>query len=226
MALKKQGIFFLRILKRVVFSLTAVLGVYLFFSILFSLLPTHPPDHACPAEAEVFISSNGVHLDIIVPVDALDPQIFQQLDVLPHTQFISFGWGDKLFYVETPEWSDLTFYVAMQALFLKSESAMHVTCLPRSFPSWKRLALCEWQLQRLNDYIHNSFKTTESGDFIKMSCEGYNPYDAFYDARGSFSLFRTCNVWVNSALKEMEVKTSVWSPFDLGVLYHMKQTAD
>ncbi|HDR51371.1 MAG TPA: DUF2459 domain-containing protein, partial [Mariniphaga anaerophila] len=85
----------------------------------------------------------------------------------------------------------------------------------------KKIRLCSWQLDSLNRYIENSFKKNENGHFIQINFEGYNQYDSFYNAKGSFSLFRTCNVWVNVALKEIEVKTSVWSPFDFGVLFHI-----
>jgi len=40
---------------------------------------------------------------------------------------------------------------------------------------------------------------------------------------GSFSLFNTCNVWVNKALKVTGIETSVWSPFDFGVLHHLPE---
>jgi len=39
--------------------------------------------------------------------------------------------------------------------------------------------------------------------------------------QGSFSLIKTCNIWVNKALKETGVPTSVWSPFDFCILYYL-----
>lgn len=212
----------LKFLKKTLLGIVAGFAIYLFFALLFSFLPTHPPQQNCLPENEIFIASNGIHLDIILPVEHVAPQIRQQLNILPGTLFIAFGWGDKNFYVNTPEWSDLTLPVAFKALFLKSETAMHITFYPYAFQTWKKLELCSTQLIRLNYYIENSFKKNEQGNFLKMDFEGYTQFDDFYDATGSFSLFQTCNVWVNLALKEIEVKTSVWSPFDFGILYHLK----
>jgi uncharacterized protein (TIGR02117 family) len=206
-------------------SLLAIIAGVVFYlagALLFSLLPTHPPQQNCLPEHEIFIASNGIHLDIIFPVENIEPQLLQSLDVLPGTLFIGFGWGDKEFYIKTPEWSDLTFPVAFKALFLKSKTAMHVTFYPCSFQSWKKLLLCSEQLKKLNRYVFNSFKKNNQGNLLKMDFEGYTMYDDFYDATGSFSIFHTCNVWVNVALKKIEVKTSVWSPFDFGILYHLK----
>ena len=212
----------LKFLKNIFFAAAAGIVLYMGIAVLFSYLPTHPPQQNCLPKHEIFVASNGIHLDIILPVKNVKPELIQKLDVLPGTLFIAFGWGDKEFYIKTPEWSDLTFTVAFRALFLKSETAMHVTYLPWSLPSWKKISLCSRQLERLNGYIDRSFQKNNLGYFKKMEFDGYSRFDSFYDAEGSFSLFKTCNVWVNIALKEIEVKTSVWSPFDFGILYHIK----
>ena len=211
----------LKFLKSIILVLVAGIAFYLGTALLFSFLPTHPPKHNCLHQYEVFVASNGIHLDIFLPIENIEPQILHQLDVLPGTLFIGFGWGDKDFYIKTPEWTDLTFPVAFKALFLKSEAAMHVTYLPFSLQSWQKIQLCNSQLKTLNLYIENSFKKDKNGNFLKTNFNGYSHYDTFYDATGSFSLFKTCNVWVNTALKKIEIKTSVWSPFNFGVLFHI-----
>ncbi|MDH5604732.1 MAG: DUF2459 domain-containing protein, partial [Cyclobacteriaceae bacterium] len=62
----------------------------------------------------------------------------------------------------------------------------------------------------------------EELQLIPNASYGYN--DRFYDSRGYYTLFNTCNTWVNEALKHAEVITSVWSPFDFGVLYHLRNS--
>jgi uncharacterized protein (TIGR02117 family) len=221
---KKKGIhFLLHMIKKIFFSVLTAIVIYLFFALLFSFLPTHPARQECTSTHEIFIASNGIHLDIIVPVENIEPQFLQKLRPLHDTRYIAFGWGDKEFYIKTPEWSDLTFPVAFKALFLKSETAMHVTYLPQRFPSWRKVNLCSEQLAKLKRYISNSFQQDENSHFTRIDFEGYNQFDAFYEANGSFSLFKTCNVWVNTALREAEVKTAVWSPFDFGVLLHVSK---
>jgi uncharacterized protein (TIGR02117 family) len=212
----------LKILRTFFLSLFALIITYMFFALLFSLLPTHPPEKSCLPVKNIYITSNGVHLDIIIPVEDIKEDFIKKLDILPGTEYVSFGWGDKEFYIKTPEWSDLTFPVAFRALFLKSNSAMHVTCYFKSYDFWEKINLCQEQLNTMNDYIEHSFKKTEDGDLNKLSFPGYTAYDNFYNSHGSFSIFRTCNVWTNNALKEIGIKTSVWSPFTFGVLYHLK----
>lgn len=163
-----------------------------------------------------------MHLDIVMPLENIEPEFLCRLEILPGTKYVSFGWGDKEFYINTPEWKDLTFKTAFKALFLKSETAMHVTCYSTRYSSWRDIKICSSQLDLLNRYIEKSFSKNENGSFKKLTVPGYYENDFFFEAIGSFSLFKTCNVWVNNALKETGVPTSVWSPFDFGVLHHLQ----
>ncbi len=219
--IKKFFIRFFRIFKVIFLLFISLTALYFLFALILSLAKTHPPEQDCKDKNEVFISSNGVHLDIVIPVDLLEPDLRQNLEILPGTKYVSFGWGDRRFYLNTPEWKDLTFSTAFNALFLKSKTAMHVTCLRNTYSDWKSLNLCRVQLNELITYIDNSFQKDETGKLIKIPVKGYYNFDFFYEANGSFSIFKTCNIWVNSALREIEVETSVWSPFDFGILYHL-----
>lgn len=213
----------LRMLKytgTIVFTSTIL---YFLAALFLSYLPNVPKEVYCEPDKTIYITSNGVHLDIVLPVVNIDESLLSQLDVSTGTQFVAFGWGDKNFYAKTPEWSDLTFPVAFKALFLKSESAMHVTRYRQTYEHWKEVKLCAHQLGTLNNYIGNSFKRTETGAIQKTDFPGYSNADSFYEAKGSFTLFKTCNVWTNNALKQTGIKTSVWSPFDFGVLYHLPE---
>ena len=212
---------FLQLLKTIVFVLAGLTVIYFLMALFLSYLPDIPENENCEPDQTIYITSNGVHLDIVLPVENMEEQFLSKLEIPESARFVSFGWGDKNFYVKTPEWSDLTFPVAFKALFLKSESAMHVTRYQSTYEHWKKVNLCPHQLDSLNNFIANSFEKTETGRLRKMEFPGYTNNDSFYEAKGSFTLFKTCNVWTNNALKKIEVKTSVWSPFDFGVLYHL-----
>ena len=42
--------------------------------------------------------------------------------------------------------------------------------------------------------------------------------DAFFEARGRYTLFVTCNEWVRRGLGDAGIRTSVWSPFPAPLL--------
>jgi uncharacterized protein (TIGR02117 family) len=214
------------VIKNLVFLIVLAVGMYIMAALVLSLLKTHPQPVNCAERNAVYVSSNGVHIDIMVPVESLNQQFAQQLQ-LPHgTGIVAFGWGDKDFYIKTPQWKDLTIPTAFRALFLKSETAMHVTAYKQPSPAWRKINICPEQLNLLVDYISNSFAKDAEGNINRIEVKGYANNDSFFDARGSFSLFKTCNIWANQALKVAQTETSVWSPFDFGILYHLPETGE
>lgn len=212
-----------KLLKRILLFAFTLVAIYLLSALILSLAKTHPPKLDCFKENVIFFTSNGIHLDIVLPVENIETGFLKKLEILPGTKYVSFGWGDRRFYLNTPEWKDLTCKTALNALFLKSETAMHVTCYSQKYDSWEKLNLCSSQLDILVQYIENSFQKNENDSLQKIDAQGYYNNDAFYEAKGSFTLFRTCNIWVNRAQKETGIKTSVWSPFDFGILYHLPE---
>lgn len=217
---KTMAVFF-KIIKNLLFTLVLTIGLYILATLILSLLKTHPQQINCKESTTIFISSNGIHLDVIVPIKDLEKNFAKQLHLHKETQFVAFGWGDKNFYLHTPEWKDLTVSTALKALFLKSESAIHVTSYGRSYTDWKEIMLCPEQLDALISGISSGFKRSSNKELLPIGVKGYGYNDRFYEAHGSFTLFKTCNVWVNNMLKLADIQTSLWSPFHFGVLYHL-----
>lgn len=206
-----------RLFTKILLALLGFIVVYFLLAILLSRIPTNTKKLDCEANCQLYASTNGIHADLILPVNQLSTVIQEQLNIRPSTTYVGFGWGDKKFYLETPTWKDLKFSTAIQAMFWRSETAMHITYYPRALTTWKSLEICKNQNEKLNEFIINSFEKQENENFI-WTAEGYGRYDEFYEAKGSYSCLKTCNVWVNQALKKAKVKTPVWSPFDKGIL--------
>ncbi|UJH92382.1 DUF2459 domain-containing protein [Antarcticibacterium sp. 1MA-6-2] len=134
-------------------------------------------------------------------------------------KYVSFGWGDLEFYRNTPEWKDLKLKTAFKSLFLKTPAAIHVRFLTTySFGGDSRaIAVTQSQYEMLSSYIKNSFKFATSGNTQPVKDLHYTRDDVFYHARGSLNLFKTCNTWVNSGLKNSDLKASLWTPFVEGI---------
>ena len=210
-------------LKRFFLVLITLIVIYFILAIVLSLFSSNKKELNCIQSEKIYITSNGIHLDIIIPYNSLSDKLKENLQISDRLKYISFGWGDKEFYFNTPTWSDLTFSTTFKALFLKSESAMHVTFYSSIYTNWKKINLCKIQIEDLNLYIENSFKKDYNDKFVKINVSGYSSNDFFYEANSSFSFYRTCNVWVNEALKNSNIKTSIWSPFVYGILYHIEE---
>lgn len=185
-----------------------------------------------PDEVSVYIRTNGVHTDIVVPVhnDIMDWRPltrFSDTDSKDTSfSYASFGWGDKGFYLETPQWSDLKFSVAFKAMFHLSSSAMHVTFYRHMDTSaqCREIRLSNAEYEKLSGYLKASFRYDSLGNTIRIVThnDGYGTDDAFYEARGKYDLFHTCNTWANNALKACDQKACLWTPLDKGIFYQYR----
>jgi len=200
-----------------------LLGGYLLMAIILSIVSTHPKTLDCSKDKEIYVATNGVHLEVIIQKKDLDTTQVQALQIGPQTNFVSFGWGDRAFYINTPDWGDLKLTTAINALFLNSKSTIHVTNYSQKKEDWVSVPVCEEQITLLTAYIDNEFATNDENELLEIKASGYTVNDTFYEANGSYNCIQTCNTWVNVGLKRAHIKTSIWSPFDKGVLYQLKK---
>jgi hypothetical protein len=47
---------------------------------------------------------------------------------------------------------------------------------------------------------------------------GYGPADIFYEGRGRYNAYRTCNEWTGEALRTAGVRTGVWTPLSQSIM--------
>lgn len=179
-------------------------------------------------EIPIYILTNGVHTDVVLPIKNEHYDWSNQLK-FEHTkskdttyQYVAFGWGDKGFYLETPTWADLKASTALKAATGLSSSAMHVTFYKhlKENKSCKKIQISLENYQNLIAFINESFQT-KSRDFLKIETDAvYGKHDVFYEAKGSYSLFYTCNSWANQALKAANQKAALWTISDSGIFRH------
>lgn len=223
-----------KIKKAIKFSIKLLLGFvgFLFIYILcVFLLPKISVNSDVTSKGKtipVYILSNGVHTDIVLPVknDLYDwSQKVKFEDTINKdatAQLVAFGWGDKGFYLETPTWDDLKFSTAFKAASGLSTSAIHATFYKglKENAQCKRLLVSETEYMKLVGFINNSFEQ-DSDRFLKIETDAvYGKNDAFYEAKGSYSLFHTCNTWTNNVLKAGDQKAALWTATDTGILCH------
>lgn len=224
-----MSIVFWKLVKTLLISLIIVVVLllnYLFFAWLLSRIPTtpYPLDPQLP-QYDLYISTNGVHVDVVVPTVYLGPAERAAWQVPDNIHYLGLGWGDRGFYLNTPSWAELDWRVAFKAAFLPSSTLMHVTHYTRNIPyeRWYQAQVTPAEMNQLLDFAMTSFKRNEQGELLLLEGEGYGERDFFYEAQGNYTLFYTCNVWANQALKKANVKTGIWSPFDWGIVRHLER---
>jgi uncharacterized protein (TIGR02117 family) len=171
-----------------------------------------------------------VHSDIVVPIKNEIKDWSGQLDSKNTKSgkndydYVGIGWGDKGFYLDTPTWGDLTFKTAFNALFYLSTSAMHVTFYKgvQENEHCKKICISKESYQQIVHYIESSFVFEMNGSYIRIENASYWDNDLFYDAKGRYGIFYTCNTWTNNCLKAGNLKACLWTLFDKGIFYQYK----
>ena len=198
--------------------LLAIPVLYILVSLLLTFITVNDGEVVESDKHKIFLSSNGVHLDIVLPIEYIDNSTFKGLLYTESDRYLAFGWGDENFYIHTPTWSDLTFSNAFQALFLESTSLMHITKYTKQQQHWVEVKLSNKSLKSLKKYISDTFYKTAAGQVVILENAGYTSRDEFYRAKGSYSCLNTCNSWVNAGFKQAGLKSCYWTPFDFGLI--------
>ncbi|RZJ67651.1 MAG: TIGR02117 family protein [Flavobacterium sp.] len=179
-------------------------------------------------DVTIYIKSNGVHTDIVLPIRSefkdWTSQIHTKKTLSKDTtfQYAAFGWGDRDFYLNTPRWSDLKVSTAFNAAFFMGKGVMHVTFHHELVENerCKKVIVSKDEYSRIVAFIGGSFTYDASNQTVLIPNAAYGDHDLFYEARGKYNLFYTCNSWANNCLKSGGQKAAFWTLTDTGILTH------
>lgn len=178
----------------------------------------------------VYLMQSGVHTDFLVPVknDEIDwTEIFPRKNTKLNdstTRYLTIGWGDKNFYMNTPEWSDLTVKTAVFCMTGLGTAAIHATYyyeVPKDKPI-VRLALSIKQYKQLIRYVKGTLVKNKNEEAIYIRPNNkkvVSDNDAYYEANMRYNVFHTCNTWINNGLKACQKKACLWTPSSGGIFY-------
>jgi uncharacterized protein (TIGR02117 family) len=193
------------------------------------LFPANTGKAAPPSAVDAYVIAYGAHTDLVFPAStaAMDwTRYFPAADFekIPATaDYVAIGWGDREFYLNTPEWKDLTVPRAAGALFGMHGTLLHVTYLKKTdFLEYAHvLPLSAEQYALLAAYVLES-APHPNNRMVAVPGKRYTPQDAFFKANGAYNMFNTCNAWVGEGLLRAGVPVSRWTPFDALVVWHLQ----
>jgi uncharacterized protein (TIGR02117 family) len=144
---------------------------------------------------------------------------------IEHADYVSIGWGDRAFYLETKEWADLRAENALRALFGIDTTVLHVSAEPEPTESEQvtRIVVNPQQLAQLTAQIDASFARDPQGLPHMIDNAHYANNDGFFEAEGRYSMFMTCNEWVRGLFADAGVRTATWSPFAEAIRYQARK---
>lgn len=183
---------------------------------------------------KVCIINDGMHTNILLPTrnNIVDWGKFISLPNLgkypiANYRYLTFGWGDRDFYIQTPTLADLNLITAGKALFLPTPSTILVqgfSDIPQN-REIKCVQVTRTEYLQLTDFIQNTFKFNPQHQPIRIA-NGHLSSSGFYAANGSYSILRTCNNWTAEALRKANVDTPLWAGLSSAVMLHFGRNCE
>jgi len=193
-------------------SIVLISTLLLYFGIAF-LLESFPKKYEAPQDKKenaVYLLYNSMHSDIVFNIKDLTLNWYEILPLITKESngYLSFGWGEKEIYMNTPTWEEVNLPTVINALFKNTSSILHVNYYQelRGFEGVKKINVSKAQLKVLETKIFKHFKQP------LQSYKGYGAYDMFYDAKFKYNFIQTCNTWTGRQLRESNITMSAWTP--------------
>jgi uncharacterized protein (TIGR02117 family) len=207
----------------------AFIGAYLLLTGIGTLIPVNQSFTQPEEGVTIYVTTNGFHTDIVLPVRGRRDKCFQVLETprlaepFASAQYIAYGWGDLNFYMESYSDGFPSIGTILGSFFVPGKSLMHVKFYAYGLQpnEWVRaIEVSEEQYEQLVDFVHASFRT-EAGSYVFLDQAGYGTNDFFFEARGKYYGLNTCNNWTGRGLKTTGIPTSLWTPLAQSVFVYL-----
>lgn len=210
-------------------ALACAILLYLAAAWVAARIPVNPTWRPATAGIPVYLRSNGVHIDLVLPLSAgcaCDRHHAPLIDVLDRPfdaavprgqwQWVAVGWGSEPFMLYVPDWEALTPGIALRAVTGLDGSVLRLSSTrePVVGGDTRRLLLSAEQYRRLLAYLRASAGASPQERHSPIA----GPEDRFYRATDHYHLFLTCNEWVGRGLARAGVRVPLWTPFDDALL--------
>ena len=180
------------------------------------------------------VTDIGIHSGIIMPVqnEIFDWQTYLPLNEITKKanldyKYLEFGWGERDFYMNAPSQIHLQISAGLKALFWLNPSVIRVEGhqkLPQTIKI-KCFGVSQQGYLNIVQFIQNTFKLDKKGQRIRLSYD--NPVNvSYFDAKGTYSIVRTCNNWTAEGLRSAEVNTPLWGGLSSAILWHLENRCD
>jgi uncharacterized protein (TIGR02117 family) len=167
----------------------------------------------------IALASGPIHFDILLPMtEPLRKSFaFAASRGVPvagmDAQYLVVGWGSTGFYTTTGSYADLRAANVVRAMTGDS-AVLHLDVAgdQTDVPGLIWIPVSEAQLDLLAQKVLSSLKRDASGRPVPLDSPAFGQTDAFFAAKGHFSLLRTCNVWVGEVLRAAGIPFGLWTP--------------
>lgn len=168
------------------------------------------------------VIANPFHSDLVFPVTGSGVDWAEVFGLPPEARYVAIGWGNRRFYMETPQLRDLKLGTVAAALTGTGDSVLHVAWFD-GMPVGREvhaLNVTPATATALVQYVAG-FVTRDATGHVERFEASYGSDDAFFAASGRWSPILTCNEWLGRGLRSAHIRTGIWTPFADGILRHL-----
>lgn len=220
----------MRRLARLGLGLLAMLGIvvvgYLLAAWIGSSIPQNS-DWEEPADGiDIMVETNGVHTGIVVPIVSAEKDWSETFPTAAAVRrygepvtHLAIGWGEREVFLNVPTWGDLSPLTALRIATVGGDSVIRVSSYVRPAPdeNYRPVRLTRAQYGRLVAAIERALPPLRAGE-VRQVLRGSYADDAYYAARGTYTMVNNCNSWVGDTLAEAGIPMGTWTPMAGGVM--------
>jgi uncharacterized protein (TIGR02117 family) len=209
--------------KRACLALLGIVALYLMCVVVGALVAGRMADvDQGPKTTEVLLVGGVIHYDFLLPLNDVTRAQFDWLADTgvnmdhPRAEWVVIGWGARDFYTATGSYTDLRARTIWRGLTGDS-SVMRVDLAGDLSDAVDPLtvAFSDAQYAAFLDQIEDSF--AQGAGTVPLEIVGLSGFDRFFEAKGRFTFFNTCNVWVGQTLRAAGVEFGMWTPLPTSV---------
>jgi len=197
-------------------GLSCVILLYLAAAFVGAFVPGRTAAVAAGDDATAILVAGPIHYDLLLPATPETLQAFAFLDdigvPLDGAGWIVVGWGSRAFYTATGRYQDMAFGPVMRAVTGDSAVFRFDVAYGDLAEYGEPIQLSDAQFARLRGQILQGLQRDDAGAVNAVQSAGFTSTDIFIEAKGHFSILRTCNVWIGEILRGAGVKMGVWTP--------------
>jgi len=207
----------MKFLKYIIFLILIIVFSYMLVAYVLIFFPHYGKSQK--KEKSIYLYHDSMHTNIILNLRDTHynwQKLLQKLLKRRKYGYLSFGFGDKETYLNTPKWNDLKVSTALKALFINTPSLVHVEYLHNiniKSDYIIKIDIDKNQYKNIEKQILNTF-----GKEITFGYKGYGKDDIFYNSPYKYNLINTCNTWSGDILREANITMSYWTPLSCCVV--------
>ena len=204
-------------MRRIGLAAALTIPAYLLAALAGALWPGPHAPRDGPATISAYLVRSPIHYDILLPLNAEVRTRFAWLaetgldPAHPGAEWLVIGWGGEAFYTTTGTYRDITLQAVWRGV-TGDQGVLRIALAGPKSPDWpvRPIALAPRGLTALIDHIDDTLRIGPGTAALPLP--GFSEFDRFFPAKGHFNIFRTCNVWIGTALREAGLPFGGWTP--------------